>query len=116
MSSPENNDSTKLVISVHAGGKPPAGRITIFVLCIFWASYVIYLYNMHWLLHIRWLLHIHWLLPIHWLLHIHWLFKPPCPFHGQVYASLYINRVLGPGALGQFLYEIPVPDGHYFEY
>ena len=47
MSSPENNDSTKWVISVRAGGKPPAGWITNFVLIIFWASYVIYLYNIH---------------------------------------------------------------------
>ena len=45
VSSPENNDSTKLVISVRAGGKPPAGRITNFVLIICWASYVVYLYN-----------------------------------------------------------------------
>ena len=45
MSCPDNNDSTKLVISVRAGGKPPAGRITNFVLIIFWASYVIYLYD-----------------------------------------------------------------------
>ena len=32
---------------------PPAGWITNFVLIIFWASYVIYLYNIHWLLHIH---------------------------------------------------------------
>ena len=32
------------------GGKPPAGWITNVVLIIFWASYVIYLYNIHWLL------------------------------------------------------------------
>ena len=42
MSSLENNDSTKLAISIRAGGKPPAGWITNFVLIIFWASYVIY--------------------------------------------------------------------------
>ena len=53
ISSPENNHSTKLVISVRAVGKPPAGWITNFVLIIFWASYVIYLYNIHWLLHIH---------------------------------------------------------------
>ena len=29
---------------------------------------------------------------------------------------IYINGVLGPGALGQFLYEILVSGGHYFEY
>ena len=51
-SSPDNNDSTKLVISIRAGGKPPAWRITNFELIISWASYVIYLYNIHWLLHI----------------------------------------------------------------
>ena len=42
ISSPENNDSTKLVISVRAGDKPPAGRNTNSVVIIFWASYVIY--------------------------------------------------------------------------
>ena len=42
MSNLGNNDSTKLVISVRAGGKPPAGLITNFVLIIFWASYVMY--------------------------------------------------------------------------
>ena len=49
ISSPESNDSTKLVISVRAGGKPPAGWITNVVLIIFWANYVIYiyLYNIH---------------------------------------------------------------------
>ena len=42
------------MISVRAGGKSPAGRLTTnFVLIIFWASYVIYLYNIHWLLHIH---------------------------------------------------------------
>ena len=53
ISSPENNDTTKLVISIRAGGKPLAGRITNFVLIIFQASYVIYLYIIHWLLHIH---------------------------------------------------------------
>ena len=47
ISNPENNDSTKLMISVRAGGKPLAGWITNCVLVIFWASYVIYLYNIH---------------------------------------------------------------------
>ena len=42
---PENNDSKRLVISVRAGGKPPAGRITNFVLILFWANYVIYLFK-----------------------------------------------------------------------
>ena len=42
------------MISVRASGKPPAGRmITNCVLIFFWASYVIYLYNIHWLLHIH---------------------------------------------------------------
>ena len=41
------------MISVRAGGKPPAGWITNFVVIISWASYVIYLYNIHWLLHIH---------------------------------------------------------------
>ena len=40
-------------MSVHARVKPPAGGITNFVLIIFWASYVVYLYNIHWLLHIQ---------------------------------------------------------------
>ena len=35
ISSPEDNDSTKLVISVRAGSKPPAGRITNFVRIVF---------------------------------------------------------------------------------
>ena len=52
ISSLENNDSTKFVISFRAGGKHPARMITTFVLIIFWASYVIYLYNIHWLLHL----------------------------------------------------------------
>ena len=47
MSSPEIIDSTTLVIRVLAGCKPPAGKITSFVLIIFWASYVIYLYNIY---------------------------------------------------------------------
>ena len=29
------------------GASPPAGRITNFVLIVFWASYVIYLYNIY---------------------------------------------------------------------
>ena len=41
MSSPDNNDSIKFVISVRAGGKPPARRITKFVLIIFRAIYLI---------------------------------------------------------------------------
>ena len=76
ISSPENNDSTKLVISVRAGGKPPAGWITNFVLIIFWASYVIYLYNIHWTIGVYFsniYIVIHWLLRIHWLLHIDFL-------------------------------------------
>ena len=52
ISSPEDNDITKLVVSVRAGGKPPAGWITNLIFTIFLASYVIYLYNIHWLLHI----------------------------------------------------------------
>ena len=54
--SPENNNSTKFVISVRAGGKPPAGRMLINVVrIILWASYVKYLYNIRWLLHIQFL-------------------------------------------------------------
>ena len=47
ISSIENNHRTKFVICVRAGGKPPAGWITNFVLIIFWASCVIYLSNMY---------------------------------------------------------------------
>ena len=40
ISRPENNHSTKLVISVRAGGKPLAGRmITIFLLIILMKTY-----------------------------------------------------------------------------
>ena len=38
------NDSTKLVISVRAGGKPPAREDHQFCTHFFWASYVIYFY------------------------------------------------------------------------
>ena len=59
ISSPENYNhgenimSTKLVISIRAGSKPPAGWITNFVLIIFWPSNVVLLYNIHWLPHIH---------------------------------------------------------------
>ena len=43
--------STKIVVILPAGGLPLARTlITNFVLIIFWASYVIYLYNILWLL------------------------------------------------------------------
>ena len=43
--SPGNNASAKLVMSVRAAGKPPAGRTTNCILIICWASYVTYLYS-----------------------------------------------------------------------
>ena len=43
MSSSANIDSTKFVISVRAGGKPVAGRITTFVLILFWLA-MLYIY------------------------------------------------------------------------
>ena len=44
ISIPENNDSTKLVISLCAGGKPPAGRNTDFVYIYIYISLYIYIH------------------------------------------------------------------------
>ena len=48
ISGPQDNDSAKLVISVRAGGKPPAGRITKFVPIVFWGQlWYIFMQHIH---------------------------------------------------------------------